>query len=250
MKRILVCLFCFLSCLACRQERPRRLLVTTEAMQAGQRIDPAQFEARPAKDAAGIRWVEEADAALIQGRLLRVDLPAGSPLAWSVLASAPGELPVAGRVPDGLFALDVWVRGGAWVAPRDFVDVLISFYHPERGERVSHLMLQDVPVLALGPSVELSQEPAVFGPTALMERIEERRLTLLLHPAEAPLLFLAYGLGPIYVSLRHPDDRSLADSTDRITVERLIEQAKQPRPPVEIPGLRPPEVIDAPGPSR
>ena len=99
-------------------------------------------------------------------------------------------------------------------------------------------------MLEVGPKARQFLEPAVAGPNARPESIEERRLSLLLQPAEALLLCLAYGLGPVHVALRHPDDRGLADPADRITVERLLEQGKKPPPPTEIPGLGPVQTLD------
>lgn len=184
--------------------------------------------------AGALRKVEDAE-----GRVVRTAVVAGEPLIETKLApqlSGKGGI-MAMLVPDGQRAvtirLDDPTRESGFLFPNSRVDVLVSMARTKGSdERIAKVILQDVPVLAAGQSVEMRDNKPVTVNT----------VTLSLTPEQTERLAVAQGEGRITLTMRNLRDNAIV-KTPGATPTRLLGDGSQapPPPPAKVTAVaRPP----------
>ena len=119
----------------------------------------------------------------------------------------------------------------------DFVDILGRYQDPDTDQLVSRTFLQNVEVLRVGQAI-----PAAIDNAGDFMDTERSLLTLNLTLAEAELLNLALGSGPISMVLRNPADLVMADSAG----QRLTDLARHAAPAATAPEATMDPVIERP----
>jgi pilus assembly protein CpaB len=180
------------------------VVVANEIVPIGTRI-----EARHLKM---VRWPAETppdgalhDTASAVGRIARSTLIKNNPVADSQLTGeAAGLLPML--ITEGMRAVSVKVDKvtgvSGFITPNSRVDVLVSGnVEGEENQQRSKLFLQNIKVLAIGPSIEIQDDKPVEVPT----------VTLLVSPDDAEKLTLAARQEPVRLALRnYRDEQSIA----------------------------------------
>jgi pilus assembly protein CpaB len=163
-------------------------MVTTQ-MRPGDAIDPDALNA----------------PSLAIGRTAAVSMPAGSTITTSKIMSAQAQT-LETRVPRGMRAIAIpidRVKGvGALIQPGDHVDVIAVTPARQNQQPVAATILRDVPVLAMGTTLE-TPNGATPSPDA------SQTVSLEVTPSQAKLLTLVDLNATLRLSLRAPgDDRS------------------------------------------
>ena len=143
----------------------------------------------------------------IEGRVVKLPIPQGNPILFSMLAPEGTAAGLSGILEDGKRALTVKVDEVAGVAgfihPGDHVDVLVDLPLREASEHFSKTILHDVSVLTTGQIWEQKGEnkPMVVN-----------TVTLELTPEEAEVLNLASNEGKIRLTLRNRNNKNVAQT--------------------------------------
>lgn len=143
----------------------------------------------------------------IEGRVVKVPIPKGNPILFSMLAPEGTAAGLSGILDDGKRALTVKVDEVAGVAgfihPGDHVDVLVDLPLKEASDHFSKTILHDVSVLTTGQIWEQKGEnkPMVVN-----------TVTLELTPEEAEVLNLASNEGKIRLTLRNRNNKNVAQT--------------------------------------
>jgi pilus assembly protein CpaB len=180
------------------------VVVASDTIPIGTRIE--------AKHIKSVPWPVETqpegalhDPSVATGRIARVTLMKNQPVADSQLTSeAAGLLPLL--ITEGMRAVSVKVDKvtgvSGFVTPNSHVDVLVSgSVEGEENQQRSKLFLQNIKVLAIGPSIEIQDDKPVEVPT----------VTLLVSPDDAEKLTLAARQEPVRLALRnYRDDQEIA----------------------------------------
>jgi pilus assembly protein CpaB len=157
-----------------------------------------------------------ATMAEIDGRVVKVPIPQGNPILFSMLAPEGTAAGLSGILDDGKRALTVKVDEVAGVAgfihPGDHVDVLMDLSLKGEGEHFSKTILHDILVLTTGQIWEQkgNNKPMVVN-TVTME----------LTPEDAEVLNLASNEGKIRLALRNRNNRTVAQ-TSGVTTSILV----------------------------
>ena len=152
----------------------------------------------------------------IEGRVVKVPIPQGNPILFSMLAPEGTAAGLSGILEDGKRALTVKVDEVAGVAgfvhPGDHVDVLMDLSLNGQGEHFSKTILHDISVLTTGQIWEQKGEnkPMVVN-----------TVTLELTPEEAEVLNLASNEGKIRLALRNRNNKTVAE-TPGVTTSFLL----------------------------
>jgi pilus assembly protein CpaB len=153
----------------------------------------------------------------IEGRVVKVPIPQGNPILFSMLAPEGTAAGLSGILDDGKRALTVKVDEVAGVAgfihPGDHVDVLMDLsIKGGEGEHFSKTILHDILVLTTGQVWEQkgSNKPMVVN-----------TVTLELTPEDAEVLNLASNEGKIRLALRNRNNRTVAQ-TPGVTTSILV----------------------------
>jgi pilus assembly protein CpaB len=152
----------------------------------------------------------------IEGRVVKVPIPQGNPVLFSMLAPEGTAAGLSGILDDGKRALTVKVDEVAGVAgfihPGDHVDVLVDLSLKGAGEHFSKTILHDILVLTTGQIWEQkgNSKPMVVN-----------TVTLELTPEAAEVLNLASNEGKIRLALRNRNNRTVAQ-TPGVTTSILI----------------------------
>lgn len=157
----------------------------------------------------------------IEGRVVKVPIPQGNPVLFSMLAPVGTSAGLSGILDDGKRALTVKVDEVAGVAgfvhPGDHVDVLMDISMKSQGqeEHFSKTILHDITILTTGQIWEQKgdNKPMVVN-----------TVTLELTPEEAEVLNLASNQGKIRLALRNRNNRTVAQ-TPGVTTSVLINGA-------------------------
>ena len=159
-----------------------------------------------------------------EGRVALASIVVGEPLLEAKLASKlaghGGILPML--VPENLrgvtIKVDDAVRESGFVSPNSRVDVVVSIADKRAsGERTAKVILQNVPVLAAGQSVEMRGNKPVPVTT----------VTLALTPQQSERLALAQTEGRLMLATRNlRDDRIVG--TPGTNVKRLLDNSPEP----------------------
>jgi pilus assembly protein CpaB len=154
----------------------------------------------------------------IEGRVVKVPIPQGNPILFSMLAPEGTAAGLSGILEDGKRALTVKVDEVAGVAgflhPGDHVDVLMDMAMAGEGqsEHFSKTILHNISVLTTGQIWEQKgdNKPMVVN-----------TVTLELTPEQAEVLNLASNQGKIRMALRNRNNRTVAQ-TPGVTTSFLI----------------------------
>ncbi|EFL50238.1 Flp pilus assembly protein CpaB [Solidesulfovibrio fructosivorans JJ]] len=182
------------------------VLVAARAIPKGARLDAAMLRLKPyeaeAVPGGALRAVAEAE-----GRVAARDISKDDPI-------TPDKLMAKGVTRGGLDAAvapgkrAVTVKGtkvmgsGGLVTPGSRVDVVVTYSRPgKQEEKVSKVILENIPVLATGTELE----PRI-GKDGREELASTDSFTLMVTPEEAERLALAADLGSMHMALRKPGD--------------------------------------------
>jgi pilus assembly protein CpaB len=153
-----------------------------------------------------------------EGRVVRGSIVAGEPLLEAKLApqlsGRGGIMPML--VPEGqrgvTIKVDDAIKESGFVLPNSHVDVVVSMpRQPGSQERVAKVILQDVPVLAAGQTVEMRDNKPVTVTT----------VTLSLTPEQAERLALAQTEGRLTLTTRNLRDNRVV-ATRGVTAASLL----------------------------
>lgn len=141
-----------------------------------------------------------------EGRVVRSAIMAGEPLLESrlapELAGKGGVMPML--VPEGQrgvsIKVDEAIRESGFILPNSRVDVLVSMTKPgSTNERIAKVILQDVPILAAGQTVEMRDNKPITVTT----------VTLALTPEQTERLAVAQSEGRITLATRNLRDNEV-----------------------------------------
>jgi pilus assembly protein CpaB len=160
-----------------------------------------------------------------EGRVALTSIVVGEPLLDAKLApklAGGGILPML--VPENLrgvtIKVDDAVRESGFVSPNSRVDVVVSIAEREgSAERTGKVILQNVPVLAAGQSVEMRGNKPVPVTT----------VTLALTPEQAERLALAQTEGRLMLATRNLGDNRVVE-TPGTNVKKLLGTSSAPPP--------------------
>lgn len=204
-----------------------QVVVASVNMQMAETVTPQHVKMvawpRGSVPAGAIRSVKEAE-----GRVVRTSIVAGEPLIDAKLApelsGRGGIMPML--VPEGQrgvsIKVDEAVRESGFVMPNSRVDVLVSMAKaPGSQERIAKVILQDVPVLAAGQSVEMRDNKPVTVTT----------VTLALTPDQTERLAVAQAEGRLTLATRNLRDNAMV-RTPGATPSSLLSDVAPARPVV------------------
>jgi pilus assembly protein CpaB len=178
-----------------------------------------------------IKTVDWPKANVPQGALLSTDqatsrvavqtfMP-GDPIVEGKLVpkeGAPGSI-LTYKIPEGHRAMTVSVDQVAGVAgfinPGNIVDVVLTASPPGSSQSISKIVLQNVPVLAVGQIVDQKEGKPVAVPTVTMD----------VSPEDAEKLAVASTQGRLQLVLRRAGDKEVAN-TGGATVSKVMSGAK------------------------
>ena len=180
----------------------------------GQAVKPVTWpqEVIPPNSASSMRELEN--------RVVKVPIPQGNPILFSMLAPEGTAAGLSGILEDGKRALTIKVDEVAGVAgflhPGDHVDVLVDMaMHGENKEHFSKTILHDISILTTGQIWEQKgdNKPMVVN-----------TVTLELSPEEGEVLNLASNQGKVRLALRNRNNKTIAQ-TSGVTTSVLINGA-------------------------
>jgi pilus assembly protein CpaB len=179
-----------------------------------------------------------------EGRVVRSAIMAGEPLLESrlapELAGKGGVMPML--VPEGQrgvsIKVDEAIRESGFILPNSRVDVLVSMTKPgSTNERIAKVILQDVPILAAGQTVEMRDNKPITVTT----------VTLALTPEQTERLAVAQSEGRITLATRNLRDNEVV-RTSGATQATLLSDVRTAAvaPPPAAPVARKPVAVAAP----
>jgi pilus assembly protein CpaB len=184
------------------------VIVASDIVPIGTRLE--------AKHLKAVSWPADAqpdgaihDAAQATGRIALVTIQKNQPVVQSQLTSeSAGLLPLL--ITEGMRGMSVKVDQvtgvSGFITPNSHVDVLVAGTVEGSGGGAgqrSKLILQNIKVLAIGPTIEMKDDKPVEVPT----------VTLLVSPADAEKLTLAARQEPVRLALRnYRDEEEVATS--------------------------------------
>ncbi len=170
-----------------------------------------------------------------EGRVVRSSIVAGEPLIEGKLApelaGKGGIMPML--VPEGqrgvTIRVDEAIRESGFVLPNSRVDVLVSMARTKGSdEKIAKVILQDVPVLAAGQSVELRDNKPVTVTT----------VTLALTPEQTERLAVAQSEGRLMLTTRNLRDNKIVQTRGATPTTLLSDAGVAPPPPPAAPQKR------------
>jgi pilus assembly protein CpaB len=169
-----------------------------------------------------------ADIKSVPGRVAIRPIAAGDAVTEQKLIpreGAPGAGVMTYLVPQGHRAITVAVNEVAGVAgfltPADRVDVVLTTVPPGSKDNLSKIVLQNVPVLAIGQITQQKDGKPVVVPT----------VTLDLTPEDSEKLVLAASKGPLQMLLRNIADTEPVESKGA-TISKVLSGVDRPEPRV------------------
>ncbi|HYW44776.1 MAG TPA: Flp pilus assembly protein CpaB [Bryobacteraceae bacterium] len=179
-------------------------------------------------------------------------IEADEPVVEARIAAKGSGVGLGPMIPPGMRAISVRVNDvvgvAGFVLPGMRVDVLVTGHPPGRDDTVTTTVLQNVPVLSAGQTIQSDGKG---------QPVNAAVVTLLVTPAQAESVTLANSEGHIQLVLRNSTDRQVTPTQGRqlrelYAIERLAappaaSQAPAPRKPPTSPRIpAPPEVKPAP----
>jgi pilus assembly protein CpaB len=233
---------------AAGQDRYEQIVVAVANMSLADSVTPQHVKLVPWPKASvpdgAFRSVEE-----VQGRVVRSSIVAGEPLIEGKLApelsGKGGIMPML--VSEGQRAVTIKVddaiRESGFVLPNSRVDVLVSMAKTKNSdERIAKVILQDVPVLAAGQTVEMRDNKPVTVTT----------VTLSLSPEQTERLAVAQGEGKLTLAMRNLRDNRVVRTPGATPTTLLNDGGAAARPAPEArpaPAKPAPRVVSAPLPA-
>jgi pilus assembly protein CpaB len=235
-----------------------RVVVASTEVNRGQRLAPEMLRLvdRPAKDVPKDAFT---DPALLNERVLKVNLARGEMLSESKLAPAGTMGGLSALISEGKRAITVRVNDVIGVAgfalPGNYVDIIVHTERdPVEGEHalrntlhVSKIVLERILVLAVAQEVSRDEtKPKVVN-----------AVTLEVTPEQAENLDLARGVGTLSLALRNQVDLTLPDTAGATKHTLLDELAKVTAAPAKpaatiqkvVARIRPAKTPGAPAPA-
>ena len=180
-----------------------------------------------------------------EGRVVRSAIMAGEPLLESrlapELAGKGGVMPML--VPEGQrgvsIKVDEAIRESGFILPNSRVDVLVSMTKPgSTNERIAKVILQDVPILAAGQTVEMRDNKPITVTT----------VTLALTPEQTERLAVAQSEGRLTLATRNLRDNQVVRTTGATQATLLsdVRTAAVAPPPAAPAARKPAAVVAAP----
>ena len=155
----------------------------------------------------------------LENRVVKVPIPQGNPVLFSMLAPVGTAAGLSGILEDGKRALTVKVDEVAGVAgfvhPGDHVDVLMDLPMKGQNDHFSKTILHDITILTTGQIWEQKGDS---------KPIVVNTVTLELTPEAAEVLNLASNNGKIRLALRNRNNKNVAQ-TPGVTTSILINGA-------------------------
>jgi pilus assembly protein CpaB len=152
----------------------------------------------------------------IEGRVVKVPIPQGNPILFSMLAPEGTAAGLSGILPNEKRALTVKVDEVAGVAgflhPGDHVDVLVDLPIGDTKEHFSKTILHDILVLTTG---QIWQQKGENKPVVV------NTVTLEVTPHQSEVLNLASNQGKIRMALRNRNNKTVAQ-TEGVTTSSLL----------------------------
>jgi pilus assembly protein CpaB len=171
-----------------------------------------------------------ADIKTVPGRIAIRPIAAGDPITEQKLMpkeGAAGSGIMTYLVPDGHRAVTVAVNEVAGVAgfltPADRVDVVVTTLPPGSKDKLSKIVLQNVPILAIGQITQMKEGKPVVVPT----------VTLDLTPEDSEKLVLAGAEGQLQMLLRNITDTAKVESKGA-TIRKVLGETERPAPRVVV----------------
>lgn len=211
--------------------QPQNIVVATADIPIGGKIDEKQikiaaFPKESLPPGGGITDIKS-----VQGRVAIRPIGAGDAITEQKLM--PGE-GAAGAgimtylVPKGHRAVTVGVNEVAGVAgflnPADRVDVVVTTQPPGSQDKISKIVLQNVPILAIGQITQQKEGKPVVVPT----------VTLDLTPDDSEKLVLASSQGQLQMLLRNVADTGTVEAKGA-TIRKVLGGVESPAPRVSKP---------------
>jgi pilus assembly protein CpaB len=173
------------------------------------------------------RQVLASDLPRVLGVRAAIDLQANQTLLWTDLAMTPRDRSsLSSRIPKGMRAMSIESAGrrafGELLRPGDRVDVLLTKEKPgSEFEVVTIPLLQNLLVLAVGSSIDLSQDEAT--------PVRPDSVTLLVTADQASLLAHARRDGQLTLVLRNEEDLEINEGLTETDDADVLEQEKRAR---------------------
>jgi pilus assembly protein CpaB len=207
--------------------QPQNIVVATADIPIGGKIAENQVKmAAFPKDSLPPGSI--ADIKSVPGRVAIRPIAAGDAVTEQKLIpreGAPGAGVMTYLVPQGHRAITVAVNEVAGVAgfltPADRVDVVLTTVPPGSKDNLSKIVLQNVPVLAIGQITQQKDGKPVVVPT----------VTLDLTPEDSEKLVLAASKGPLQMLLRNIADTEPVESKGA-TISKVLSGVDRPEPRV------------------
>jgi pilus assembly protein CpaB len=167
----------------------------------------------------------------IENRVVKVPIPQGNPILFSMLAPEGTSAGLSGILPDGKRALTVKVDEvagvGGFIHPGDHVDVLVDLTIKDSQEHFSKTILHDIAVLTIG---QIWQPKGDDNKPVLVNTV-----TLELTPHESEVLNLASNQGTIRLALRNRSNKTVAQTEGVSTSFLLNGVTNKKEPTVAVP---------------
>jgi pilus assembly protein CpaB len=205
--------------------QPQDIVVATADIPIGSKIAETQIKlAAFPKDSLPPGSI--ADIKSVPGRVAIRPIVAGDAVTEQKLIpreGAPGAGVMTYLVPQGHRAITVAVNEVAGVAgfltPADRVDVVLTTVPPGSTDNLSKIVLQNVPILAIGQITQQKDGKPVVVPT----------VTLDLTPEDSEKLVLAASKGPLQMLLRNIADTDPVESRGA-TISKVLSGVERPAP--------------------
>ncbi len=150
------------------------------------------------------------------------------PVVEARIAAKGSGVGLGPMIPPGMRALSVRVNDvvgvAGFVLPGMRVDVLVTGHPPDREDTVTTTVLQNIPVLSAGQSIQAD---------AKGQPINTAVVTLLVSPPQAEALTLANSEGHIQLVLRNSTDQQVASTSGRRLRELYAIERPAPAPKTE-----------------
>lgn len=213
------------------------VVVAASDLMAGQRLDAGDLSLQQwplgTLPPGHLARVEAASGRVVKGAMVKGEVVLAAKLAPAGLAGG-----LSAVVPAGYRAMTVRVDEvigvGGFVQPGDRVDVLVTVdkgaFRENPGSRV---VLQDVPVLAVGEKVQEE------GDAAKPRKRKVTVVTLQILPEQGERLALAASEGKVILALRNQGDRD-DKQTSGVHLTTLMPPPAAPKPPAPAAAAAPP----------
>lgn len=201
-----------------------KVVVAAEDISIGSNIKPKQIKT--------VNWPKanvppgaKASENLVIGRVARQSIVSGDAITESKLVPKEGPPSVLTyKIPEGHRAMTVGVDQVAGVAgfinPGNMVDVVLTTTPPGKRQTISKIVLQNIPILAVGQIIEQKEGKPKVVPTVTMD----------VTPEDAEKLAIAGSQGRLQLVLRRLGDKEEV-KTRGATITKVLSGAKyKPRP--------------------